>query len=122
MIKTIENEWELLCVKVCCDPFGNPIEQATFSSKSGDNFNHQAEWNNLSKKQTNGKQFNYYPRGRVELKNGKAVVYLNPALNTHDVKIQITEKFGLTKQNGILSVAFKSDGSRHYESLIQFEM
>ena len=104
----------LICRKTACDNTGNPTEPAEFSSKSGENFNHAAEWEKLSKSQTGGKPLNYYPRGRVEIKNGKAVVYLNPALNEQAVIEKIVDEFGLSV---ISQVSVKADGSRHYEAL-----
>ena len=44
----------LLCRKVRCDSAGNPLESVDFTSKSGDNFNHKAEWKNMSKKSPAG--------------------------------------------------------------------
>ena len=79
----------LLCRKVHCDENGTPLETAEFTSKSGDNFNHKAEWEKLSKKITGGNPYNYYPRGRVEIKRGKATVYLNPVLNRREVTREI---------------------------------
>ena len=29
---------------------------------------------------TKNKPYNYYPRGRVEIKNGKVSIYMNPVL------------------------------------------
>lgn len=46
-------------------------------AKSGTEFNHQAAWSTLSKRETDNKPYNYYPRGRVEIRNGKAVIYAN---------------------------------------------
>ena len=58
----------LICRKVLCDKDGLPLETTEFTSKNGDNFNHKAEWERLPKKITGGKAYNYYPRGRVEIK------------------------------------------------------
>ena len=105
---------QLLCRKVLCDENGVPLEEAEFTSKSGDNFNHQAEWQKLPRTITGGKPYNYYPRGRVEIKRGKATVYLNPVLNCQEVIEKITLEFGL---NTLSTVAVKSDGAAHYQAL-----
>ena len=63
-----------------CNSDGVALEQVEYSSKSGNNLNHKAEWSKLPKSVTNGQPYKYYPRGRVEMKNHKAKVYLNPIL------------------------------------------
>ncbi len=51
--------------------------------------------------------------GRVEIKGGKAVIYLNPALNIQDMLAELTRLFGLDKVD---FVRVKNDGSRHYRA------
>ena len=67
---------------------------------------------------TGGTPYNYYLRGRVEVKQSKATVYLNPQLNREDVKAQIEKEFGL---KGLSCVCAKSDGSAHYRALADEE-
>ena len=76
---------ELIVRKVMCDKDGNALEYAEFSSKRGSNFNHKKEWSKLSKNITSGKAFNYYPRGRVEVRRNEATIYLNPTLNDDSI-------------------------------------
>ena len=106
----------LLCRKVRCDSAGNPLESVDFTSKSGDNFNHKAEWQNMSKKITGGKPYNYYPRGRVEIKRNKATVYLNPVLNQEEIIAKILLEFDL---GNLTDITVKSDGSEHYKALAE---
>jgi len=68
-----------------CDRNGNPAEPAAFRSKSGENYNHKTEWAKLGRRVTGDRPYNYYPRGRVEIRNGKAVIFLNPVLDTDSV-------------------------------------
>ena len=63
---------KLIVKKVACNSNGEAIEHVEYSSKSGNNFNHKAEWSKLPKSVTNGQPYNYYPRGRVKIKNNKA--------------------------------------------------
>ena len=51
-----------------CNSDGMALEHVEYSSKSRNNFNHKAEWSKLPKSVTNGQPYNYYPRGRVEIK------------------------------------------------------
>ena len=104
---------ELIAVSVVCDKDGDSQEPVQFSSKSGNNFNHRIEWDHLDRKITEGKSFDYYPRGRVEIKNGKATVFLNPIINKECIVRKITGAFDLmTGELNCISV--KSDGSNHY--------
>lgn len=104
----------LIVVSVKCDADGKSDRPIGFSSKSGQNFNHKAEWQKLSRSVTRGQPFNYYPRGRVEIKNRKATIYLNPDLNNTVVLNKIIENFELKNQQDLKSIAVKSDGSSHY--------
>ena len=104
----------LIVVSVKCDADGKSDRPIDFSSKSGQNFNHKAEWQKLSRSVTRGQPFNYYPRGRVEIKNRKATIYLNPDLSNTVVLNKIIENFELKNQQDLKSIAVKSDGSSHY--------
>ena len=107
----------LIVVSVKCDADGKSDRPIDFSSKSGQNFNHKAEWQKLSRSVTRGQPFNYYPRGRVEIKNRKATIYLNPDLNNTAVLNKIMTDFELKDQQELESIAVKSDGSSHYQYL-----
>ncbi len=104
---------ELITVSAACDKNGDSKELVRFSSKSGNNFNHRPEWERLDRSITAGRPFNYYPRGRVEIKNGKATVFLNPVINKECVVRRIMDAFEL--MTGELNcINIKSDGSSHY--------
>mgnify|MGYP000847146431 FL=1 len=104
---------ELITVSAACDKNGDSKEPVRFSSKSGNNFNHRPEWERLDRSITAGRPFNYYPRGRVEIKNGKATVFLNPAINKECIVYRIMDAFEL--MTGELNcINIKSDGSSHY--------
>lgn len=104
---------ELITVSAACDKNGDSKEPVRFSSKSGNNFNHRPEWERLDRSITAGRPFNYYPRGRVEIKNGKATVFLNPAINKECIVRRIMDAFEL--MTGELNcINIKSDGSSHY--------
>ena len=100
-----------------CDSDGNIIGDAKYplNSNGGTNYNHKLLWAVLPKRVTHNQPFDYYPRGRVEIKNAKATVYLNPDVNTDKVQRLIISLFGLVKKNGINRVRFVSDGSVHYK-------
>ena len=55
--------------------------------------------------------WNYYPRGRVEIKRGKAVIYANSrCFECADLSEQLGSAFNL----GELPLNFKADNSTHY--------
>ena len=83
-------------------------------SKSKDNFNHQKAWNSLSKAITENKPYNYYPRGRVEIRNAQAVIFANGNIASERLKDWAVQEFGLTRENGIKAVTLKTDMSKHY--------
>jgi len=85
------------------------------NAKSEMTYNHQKLWDELPSKLRNGKDFDYYPRGRVMIANNKATVYYNPNLNSEEFKNYIIDRFNLTKENGINKVRFICDCSEHYK-------
>lgn len=107
-------------VKALCDTQGNFIDKSSIDpdtlSKNKTNFNHQKVWQTLDKCITGNKPYNYYPRGRVEIKSGKAVIYANVSIATEGLKNWVISAFNLTESNGIKSVILKADGSNHYKS------
>ena len=121
------SEYKLLAFTIPCDINGNATGNhiVPLNSKSGKSYNHKKLWesdiqNNVIHKLYNKKQYNYYPRGRVEVKNKRATIYLNPFINSAIIINEIIDKFGLTKQN-IGDVRIINDGSSHYECFIDME-
>ena len=107
---------ELIVITADCDQNGKTLQSGvTFSSKSGDNFNHKAEWERMDRRITEGNPFDYWPRGRVEIRNGKAAVYLNPELNREAIVEKVMQVFELQNSETIRSVRIISDGSSHYK-------
>jgi len=81
---------------------------------SGTEFNHQAAWSTLPKRETGNKPYNYYPRGRVEIRNGKAVIYANGNISDDKLLKWAINEFNLIKENGIEKVEIKVDMSNQY--------
>ena len=80
--------------------------------------NHERTWSILDKRITRGKPYNYFPRGRVEIKRDKAVIFLNPILNDKSVLNSLIEVFELKEENGVSAITIKNDNSWHYRYLI----
>lgn len=112
----------LLTVKVLCDKDGTALRPIIYSAKSGNNFNHKLEWEKFDRKTTGNHPYNYYPRGRVEIKDGKITIYLNPILNRKDIIEMILTEFHLTEPDVINRVNIKSDGSFHYQYKMEEEL
>lgn len=89
-------------------------------SKSGDSLNHKKLWKTLPSDITNNKPFDYYPRGRVEIKNGKVKIFISQYLIEYKEKIieLCKNKFNLTVGNGISKIDIVADGSEHYKPKI----
>ena len=98
-------------VMVECDINGNPLEKVEFSSKSGENFNHKIEWD--KQKDANKYSYNYFPRGRVEIKKGRIRIFANPKVLEEDESKQLIIKtFAL--QDVAEKIKWISDNSAHY--------
>ena len=99
------------------DSDGNIIDydnKIRLNSRNNDNYNHKLVWSELGKDYTDNKSFDYYPRGRVEISNGKATIYCNPNICDDNLKNWIINKFNLTSHNGIKKVTIHPDYSDHY--------
>ena len=110
---------ELCSVSVECDINGNALEEADFTSKSGENFNHKLEWkkNNGFSREGRNKPFDYFPRGRVEIKNGRIRVFAHPYIINDDViRELIIDSFELDGLKG--NIHWLADNSIHYQSEI----
>ena len=105
----------LLVVKVKCNITGSPLEEVNFTSKSQDNFNHKKEWESrfVNDKRFKNLPFDYYPRGRVEIRNGLVKVFANPVLIGDDqVKELIIRTFELDEVK--YNTKWIADNSSHY--------
>lgn len=104
-------DYNLITKSVKCNIEGKALESVEYTSKSGENFNHKIEWGKLSKEITKGKEYNYFPRGRVEIYKGRISIFLNPDINNEVVINKVIDEFGLHNIDNIRIIA---DGSRHY--------
>lgn len=111
LIVDLAGEEKLQTIKFICDSQGYPLVPVSFSSKSGNNYNHQVECLKFPTRLTQGKPYNYFPRGRVEIKNGNATVYCHPCLTQEPYRNRIIQEFSIP-----LDSRFVADGSRHYQA------
>ena len=85
-----------------------------YTSKNGLSYNHENTWKKLDSKTTENKSFNYYPRGRVEIRNGRVDIYCSPHIYGDELKNWCIDKFNLTSVNGIKKINMHADNSTHY--------
>ena len=113
----------IVCAKIPCFTDGSIKENidASLNSKHGNNFNHEKTWNSFDRNITEGKKYNYYPRGRVEIKNGKAKIFINPNIFFPRVIECIMDEFGLDEENGITEINVNLDYSKHYKCYLDQE-
>ena len=113
------DDWsaEQLIFRIPVTPAGKVIdpEKLDLNSKNVDNYNHCLLWESLPSKITHNKPYNYYPRGRIEIKHGKAIIYANPNICCEELVDFLVKRFGLTEANGIAEVRLNPDGSNHYK-------
>ena len=101
-------------IKVKCDIDGNALEEVAYSSKSGNNFNHESEWRKLDTKFTKGRPFNFFPRGRIEINAGKIKLFANPTILADEGMMEaVLRSFELSDQK----VTLIADNSYHYKYL-----
>jgi hypothetical protein len=116
----IPNEVRTITFKIQCDVNGTPVDaDLNYNSRRGDSFTHKATWKEAAQNESRGirsKPWNYFPRGRVEIKQGKATVYYNPTLGSPEFETKIREEFALA--DDLLTIRFVPDHSSHYKAAI----
>lgn len=88
------------------DTLGYPFH---LNSKNGGDYAHKATWPLLPSNLTKNKPFDYYPRGRVEVKHKEVLLYINPILNEDRIIDYLKKEFCLNKVRIIL------DFHEHYK-------
>lgn len=107
--------------QIPCDEYGNSTNMNPYDDsvlgKSGDTFNHKKLWSTLSNDITENKPFDYFPRGRVEINNGKAIIYIPQCLVDYQDEIIdfVQDRFNINSYNGINEISIFVDGSEHYK-------
>lgn len=107
---------QIVSEKVVCDECGNMILEETrgFQTETWSN-NHKKIWSKWPRVITQGKPYNYFPRGRIEIRNKKAVIFLNPAICSEEIIQMIKTEFELEVNEILQEIQVKADGSWHYK-------
>ena len=118
------SEYRILTFEIPCDSNGIPnnTHSIKLNSKSGNTYNHKKLWeeeikNNRKYRPYNKKDYNYYPRGRVEISNNRAAIFLSPYINSPVFIDVIKQNFGLFSCN-IPEIRVITDGSDHYQCFL----
>ena len=118
------SDHKLLMYEIPCDVSGTPdnSDSLRLNAKSGITYNHKKTWEEQIKNKSehrlyNKRDYDYYPRGRIQISNNKAIIYINPHINQPKFINEIKQKFGLSTHN-IAEVEVKTDGSNHYKCFL----
>ena len=104
-------------IKIKTDRQGTILEyDLPLNSRNGDNYAHKETWKILPYELTRNKLFDYYPRGRVEIRNGKCTIFLNPFINKEKIVEYLKEQFEL---NDFDSIRIVADHSNHYKARLE---
>lgn len=114
------SNYKLLTFTIPCDIHGTPVGRHTLelNSKNGMSYNHKKVWESFVQKQScyrpySKRPYDYYPRGRVQIANNKAKIYLNPNIYTEKVIEEIKNTFGLSPDT-ISQIRVLADHFAHY--------
>ena len=120
LVRTKQGSFQILCCKLLCFRDGVTIEEVETGFCENDGISHMDAWDKMQKDEnTKNKPYNYFPRGRVQIKKGKATIFANPILCNDSVIGIVKESFGLTLENGINKIRVKADNSKHYQFLME---
>lgn len=113
--KELENN-TLYLFKILTNRNGDVLASyGDLNSKKGDNYNHRLTWETLPKELTHNKSYNYFPRGRVEIRNDIAKIFINPSLNEEAIISYIEKEYNINNKTiGCIKIII--DNSKHYES------
>lgn len=102
--------------KRLCDEFGNLIpDESEWLQEDAWSNNHKKIWSKLPRAVTQGKSYHYFPRGRVEIRKKRAIIFLNPCLCHEEMLQKIKTEFRLDKNEALRDILVKADGSSHYK-------
>jgi hypothetical protein len=121
------NSYKFLYFNIPCDVDGSPTgtHEIAINSKNGTTYNHKNTWedevkNNSKHRPYNKKDYDYYPRGRIQITNKRADIYINPNINRPKIIDDIKKEFGLSSYN-IQNIRVMADNSNHYQCWIDRE-
>jgi len=120
------SDYKFLMFDIPCDTNGQPdnTHSIDLNSKNGKSYNHKKLWdeevkNNSKYRPYSKRDYNYYPRGRVEISKNKATIFLNPNINAPNFIDEVKQNFGLFSCN-IPEVKVIADGSAHYKCFLDW--
>ena len=115
--KCLANNNDYLC-KIKTNEFGDVLESDyQLDSKNVDDYNHKITWQQLDGKLTKRKPFNFYPRGRISIKNSKCFIFINPLLNTKEIIGYLVDSYNLKSFADSNKLKVIEDYSEHYKCI-----
>lgn len=109
----IKNKFNIEYSKYLVNYEGTPSSDISRKDKV-----HQTIWNNSLKYKYDGKDYTYYPRGRVTVYNGKTYINITPKINLPYVIDKIFEIYDLDRFNKSSEIEIIDEDTKHY----QFEL
>ena len=110
----MQGKFEILGELILTDFFG--VYKDTTHSKRF--YIHKTLWNTEKYKSIyKDKPYNYYPRGRVVIRNGKAYININSLCNNPKVIDKIVGKYELKKLP--YTISYNDSEGSHYDFLMQ---
>ena len=106
--------WLICGMSDCGIDWGEDWEVFHLFAKS-DSISHKDAWAQIvvcGDKRFRQYEYNYYPRGRVVVRNGRATVFLNQHIATDDVIAAVSQIFGLAVPK------VHAEGGAHYGCFI----
>ena len=87
------------------------------SKNVDDDYNHKITWQQLDGKLIKRKPFNFYPRGRISIKNSKCVIFINTLLNTKEIIGYLVDSYNLKSFADSNKLKVIEDYSEHYKCI-----
>ena len=96
---------------LCCDYTDSQLVVRLIPEDAEEMPSHRESWPLVCEGHSDH-PWNYYPRGRVELRRGRALVFVNPlCLECWNLEGRLRSAFSISEE---IPVIIKSDNSAHY--------
>ena len=106
----LEGKYTLVCNKIICS-YNGSVDRTRPTRKYE---THESVWNENFAEQYGGVSYKYFPRGRVEVYNGKAYINLNSILNRPDIIDSIRKEYEIENLEERIGTPDTTQGS-HYD-------
>lgn len=113
----LPHENRLISYKVECDRYGRELNSTEKTCDFGNEYEILKAWIQFPDSVKKFKPYNYYPRGKVDFKKGKAIITINPVLDKLEIIDLIIKEFNI----GWVKRIFTVDNSSKYDFLMLYK-